>query len=58
MLSLMTFFFCIFLPDFRILHILIEILNNFRNILEEKRFFDDFFVFVFLYVNRPTKKFQ
>ena len=58
MLSLMTFFFCIFLPDFHILHILIEILNNFHDILEEKRFFDDFFVFVFLYVNRLTKKFQ
>ena len=42
MLSLMTLLLGIFLPDFCILHILSQILNNFHDILEEKHFFDDF----------------
>ena len=35
----------IFLNDFCISHILSQILNNFHNILEKKRFGDDFLLF-------------
>ena len=46
MLSLMTLFLGMFLTGFYILHILSQILNNFDDILEQKRFVDDFFVFL------------
>ena len=48
MLPLMTLFFGIFLTDFYILDVSSEILNNFHNISEEKRFVG--FCFCFLYL--------
>ena len=51
MLSLTKLFLGIFLTDFCILCILSQILNNFHNILQEKRLISDF---CFSYVNSIT----